>query len=625
MPVFSNSNRENIFTYCTDWLINVKDTKLWDHTLEELDSTHPETGICVHYIGDFTTLRIPNFQRGIEWDYVTLKECILSTSPTLGIAVLGRTISIPDVEFMIDGLQRFSAFTYLLQRIDNILFTPATAQNPNPWNLHPKLITRPSLSTIQSIAAKHVGIRGRIQYNHTALRLLRRQAVSQTYSNFCEQIAPQIDALLNPQDKNFKVARSEEFLDALAAFVEKPIFTQELSNFANLSELLATFRGINTIRVELTAADVCRSIIVDGLIGAKATPQDVLDVDNQFNATLLTPTGRIRKGHSSLIKVLESAWTENQNTHNAAILPSLFADPLISTTIKSEFDEFIGWIQQFQNFRSASNYLNFIATIGDNPYVATMLFYFHIHRVNSTLNTPPPDSELHKIAVAYFRRLLDGSVGDTLPITKQVGANQLQGFQNFLQRINPQHAGIIRSAPDTTWLEMALNRIRGRATARIVFNACLLPPIYGDNRQTCGSAFDPITFARGANNWQIDHLIPQNSFVQPLSPGDAYKDTLRNFCPVIGSDNAGYGACDCAQKLNLSTANYVTYKTEHRKMLDGQVHPFINELLNKQGMQGGNPELNNRDWLRNVSASSTPRCYGQERIQILIDLLKDRI
>lgn len=625
MSVLSHSNQKNIFTYCTDWLVNIEDTKLWDYTLNKLDTTHPDAGIQAYLTGQYKRLRVPNFQRGIEWDYATLEECIFSTSPTLGIAVLGRANNIPTVEFIIDGLQRFAAFTYLLHYIDHILFDRATSNNPNPWNIHQQLLTSPSLSIIQNVAAPYVGIRGRIKYNHIALRLLQRQAVSQTYISFCDRTTPKIDALLNPQHQNFELSRSEEFLNALANFVEKPVFTQELSNFANLSELLATFRGINTIRVELTAADICRSIIVDGLIGAQAIPQDVLEVDNNFNDTLLRRTGRIRKGYSPLIKVLENAWTGDKNTRNKAIFPSLFTDPLISANIKNQFDEFIGWIQQFKNLRNTNNYLDFIAMIGDNPYVATMLFYFHVHQAKNKLDKSPPDEELHQIAVAYFRRLLDGGVGDTLPLTKQVGANKIQDFSDFLQRINPQRAGALTSKPNTTWLETALNGIGGMATAKIIFNACFLPRIHGKNLQAYGSIFNPITFTRGANNWQVDHLIPQNSFTQPLSPGDAYKETLRNFCPVMGSDNAAYGAGPCAQKLNL-TVNYGTYRTDPHKMPDGQVHPFIDKLLDKQGTQaqGGNDELDNRDWLINTSPIKK-RCYGQERIQILIDLLKDRI
>src|SRR5262249_18051765 len=109
----------------------------------------------------------------------------------------------------------------------------------------------------------------------------------------------------------------------------------------------------------------------------------------------------------------------------------------------------------------------------------------------------------------------------------------------------------------------------------------------------------------------------------PLSPGDPYKDSLRNFCPVIGSDNAEYSARDCALKLDLNAANYATYRSTPRKMPGGQVHPFVDKLLAQQGVAGGNPELNERAVL--VNGSPTHRCYGKERIEFVADILIQRI
>jgi hypothetical protein len=622
MPIFSHSNDKDVFLYCSDWLISIEDTEIWNHTNGAIDQTHPDAGIAANLIGNYRALRVPNFQRGIEWDFQTLWECLTSRSRTLGIVVFGRTNNIPNVEFIIDGLQRFASFTYLLHRLDSILFQRPVANNPNPWNLHPTLATRQSLTNVQNIAAARIGIRGRIQYNHAALRLMRRQAVSQTYRAWCDKADAEIEKLLNPQNQHFQLGRSEVFFDALADFVAKPLFTQELSNFVNVSELLATFRGMNSIRVELTGADVCRSVVVDGMIGGQAGPQDVLKIDNDFNNTLLTPTGRVQKGLAPLVKVLEHEWTDSQHP---ALVPSIFAVPLVAANIQVQFNEFISWVNIFDIFRSSSNYLDFIADIGDNPYVATLLYYFHRHRAAGTLTTPPPEAELHQIAVAYFRLLLDKGVGDTLPLTKLAGSNDLPTLADFLQRINPQRAGPLSGPPTPMWLQLALNDVRGPGTATVAFNACLLPVIHGNNPQAFGSPFNPTTFGRGANNWQIDHLIPQNSFRPLLSPGDPFKDSLRNFCPIIGSDNAAYNARDCAQKLDLATANLATYRTDARKMPGGNVHPFIEALLTRQGANGGNAELNQRDWLINPTPVPGNRCYGDERIEILVRLLQDRI
>jgi hypothetical protein len=117
-----------------------------------------------------------------------LWDCIVSPSRTLGIIVIGTTTLNPNIDYMIDGLQRFSAFTSVVHKIGNVLFTRPSPHNPNPWNLPPALVNRQSLANLQNIAAQHVGKRGRITYNYTALRLLRRQAVSQTYRIWCDAL-----------------------------------------------------------------------------------------------------------------------------------------------------------------------------------------------------------------------------------------------------------------------------------------------------------------------------------------------------------------------------------------------------------------------------------------------------
>src|ERR1700677_2229488 len=52
----------------------------------------------------------------------------------------------------------------------------------------------------------------------------------------------------------------------------------------------------------------------------------------------------------------------------------IFAAPLVAANILSQFNEFISWVNIFDIFRSGSTYLDFIADIGDNPYVATLLY-----------------------------------------------------------------------------------------------------------------------------------------------------------------------------------------------------------------------------------------------------------
>lgn len=621
MPVQSHSTDTDIFSYCSNWLIKIQDTEIWNHGAGAIAPNDPDAGIGAHLIGNYQTLRVPSFQRGVEWSFDTLLECIGSKSESLGTIVLGRAIPIPDVSYLLDGLQRFAAFTHLLHRLDSLLFDAPTANNPNPWNLHPTVLARPSFAALRNIAALHIGKRGRFHYNYRALHRLQRRIVASTYADWCQKAGDHFDRLLTPQHAAFNAADSAAFIDQLAAFASKPLIVVEISGFPNIPALLATFLGLNSIRVELTGADVCRSVVVEGLLEGHGSPNEVLHIDNQYNATLLTPAGRVKRGLSPLVKVLEHDWVDERS---GRILPALFAQPIIAANVRSEFAELAAWIDSIATFCNVSTYLDFIAQIGDNPYVATMLYYFHRHKSAGTLGTPPPDNELHQLSVAYLRRLLDGGVGDSLPITKAIGANSVTTLPDFLQRVNPARSGNFNGAVPRAWLDVQLNGVRGPQTAKLVFNGCLLPRIRGPQSQAFGSLFEPVTFERGANNWQIDHLIPQQNFSGAVSPGDPYKDSLRNYCPAIGSDNAAYNATDCALKLDLAAANYATYRTTPRKLRgNNQPHPFIDALLNAQGQHGGNAELNNRDWLANNSLAG--RCYGAERIQIIGDLLIDRL
>jgi hypothetical protein len=178
----------------------------------------------------------------------------------------------------------------------------------------------------------------------------------------------------------------------------------------------------------------------------------------------------------------------------------------------------------------------------------------------------------------------------------------------------------------TAWLRNALEGINGTSSAQVAFNATLLPPRHGANNLALGSPFTPVEFGKGANKWQVDHLIPDNTF-SSNSVGIAAKDTLRNLCPIIGSDNASYKAMDCAGKLDRSAAYYATYLSDARKFpSSSQPHPFISALLAKQGVSGGDRLLNDEAGLEEqVGTGQQKRCYGDERLTILCDLLVDRL
>lgn len=616
----------NIFEYCTKYLVSVSSTRLWDPVTNQCDPNHPHFGVTIALRSPHRSLVVPSFQRGIEWAVQDLQSCIESQSSMLGIAVIGQVSTNQALDYLLDGLQRFSAFTSMLAILDRELFTFPTNSEPNPLGLHPDILT--ALAPAYLVTQQYSGLRSSITYNDVALQNIHRQAVSTTYTQWRSNLEAYLRPLFDQNHPMFDRQRSVAFIQQFTTFIQKPLFVQQLFNFPTMASLLQTFKGLNTIRVELTAADVCRSTIVDGMLSAQPTPQlhqQVLHVDNRFNTDLLTNTGKIKRPYSPLIKVLEGDW---ESTGPHALIPAIFANPPVASNIVQQCDELLDWLNSWLGYQSQSSYISFLADLGDNPYVATLLYYFHSYKATGAALTQPPDSELHEVVLAYVRRSLDGTIGDTLALTKKAGKGGFQSLSQFLDAVHPQRSGSSRAAPAArAWLRSAIEGIKGTSSAQIVFNATLLPPRHGINVVPLGASFMPVEFGRGANKWQIDHLIPENNF-SARGTGIEYKDTLRNFCPVLGNDNGSYKATDCSVKLDATSAFYSTYLTDPRKLPPGssQPHPFISSLLAKQAVPGGEARLNQQKGLAEKIGPGRPnRCYGEERLEILCDLLVERL
>ena len=85
-------------SYCTDWLIGPDDTELWNHQNNAINVDDSQANICNVLRAPHSKLRMPSFQRGIEWSFDTSCDCITSSSPTLGIVVLGNALVTPDTD-----------------------------------------------------------------------------------------------------------------------------------------------------------------------------------------------------------------------------------------------------------------------------------------------------------------------------------------------------------------------------------------------------------------------------------------------------------------------------------------------------------------------------------------------
>jgi len=619
MPIRNTSTEREPLKYCTDFLISFEDTQAWDHSTSTLSQSHPLAPYAAVLPRGQRSLKIPSFQRGIEWNFDLLERCINSRSRILGITVIGAHLGQPNHEFMLDGLQRYSAFLSLFFNLRSVLFDPIV-----PAEVHPAVQGSPGFINLRRSMSFHSSLKPLVEYNYHAMQYHTRMLVAKSFSEWDSvELQPNLDRLINHQNADFKLDESIAFFAALSDFVIKPVYCQDISGFGNYGELIYTFSGLNTVRMELGAADICRSILVDGLAACSspaATPQQILGIESEFNSAFLTPTGRIKRGFQPFISCLEENWKSSNGSHGRRLLPALFQahqQPGNCQAIIAEFGALTQWVEDFYVHAESNSYLGFIKTLGDNPFVATMMYFMgKVQQPSAIL-----DSDLHKIAVAYLRMYLRNNVGSSLPITIKCASGDFQALGDFIQAVNANACPAAVGSPvPRPWIEAALGAIKGTKRTQVIFAACLLPPVRSG--AAWGASFQTMQFGAGGSNWTVDHMIPDANFGQtPPTLGDSFKDSLRNFYPIHGVDNSSYRRTPCATKLDAASTYYSTYISNPSKLTGGAAHPFINQVFNLQAQAGGLAGLDNKDYLV-VQDPSTSRCYGGERFSILCDIFE---
>lgn len=619
-----NQTRFTPLEYCGRHRLSLADSDAYNISTQSLEPTHWATPLLAqrYQPNPFVSeIEIPVYQRSIQWEVDTLKDCIASASPLIGVAITGSLTLAPHKLVLLDGLQRFSVFTALFTHLDSLLFPTPSPGAANSWDLHPTLI--PAATLLQTACSSFIGVRDVIACNDALLASHRRTMLAGSYRAFKTSFIPEVDRLIRATHPGFVLSESTAFITALTRFVQRPVFVNGYSNFQSLADLIAAFIGINTIRVELSTADVCRSHLVTLAYFGGATSAQLDSCESKFDGTILRADGRIKAGWAPLVRAIEHDWLTQANS---GLIPSLNSKPGIGSAILSELEEVCDWLDDYSSF--SDEYSRLIADIGDNPYVATALFSFHHRRASGTLASGHPlhARALHFLVIAYLRRLLDGTVGDTLSITKRAANDPTLKLRALIDLINPAGAGPINSAVPRAWLVNCLDRCRSEATAKVVFSACLLPEIRTVGSTALGGALQRMNFFKGQNNWTLDHIVPASVLSSiPLPPGAAYKDSLRNLLPILGSDNSAYQRTDPNIKFTNS-GYYATYcgtPGDVRKQFGGAGHPYIDAVVSKQ-MGYASSALNDPSGLANVNPA-TGICVGQERLEVLADVLLTRL
>ncbi len=516
---------------------------------------------------NFRWIDIPAYQRGLVWDEETFEELLNSKSAFLGNAILGSFVlpnprgvfsqvppTVTDYEILIDGLQRFAIGTALL----NILHTLVLADHPL------KAAEAPHFAALRAQTMAWAAI---YEHNDCELRNHHRKAVRQSYVEFRQTLANWIES-------EFNQGHASELADKVQhLFLMRQIAPDTYHGFKSVFDVSSTFIGLNTIRVQLNIVDWLRSIIVDRGSVAGWSSSALASLDNRFTDVFTRSTAPEPELMPFAAIILDSL-NDSDPMRAQAVFPSWTAG-----LAEPEVNQFLDFVEKLK--ASTDNaYYREIRQCGKIPFAGCLAYYYRLFLASgnwpSFLNGGTnEDSELHAYLRANYRILIAGRIGRTRPFSERLLHNSVTLLQ-IADEISINATGkALSSMVDQAWLAASLKTTDQSRAAR-VFNACLLP-----QATTPGGVFDPHTYGRKGNVYQVDHMIPE-SFIDtnPNEPGEPEARTLRNFVPVRRSANVAQSNLTCAGKL----ATGGPYSNE--VMNDPRVHPYVQWLVNNQAKHG---------------------------------------
>lgn len=542
-------------------------------------------------------VEIPSFQRGISWDIENVKELLQSSSILLGNAILsqftiqpGQFANLPVGQTvyltLVDGLQRFAVGTAILSALHQEVLAPT----PN----------RPADSThFSALTARVVPLSAFYVHNNVELSSHPRQAIRDQYTVLRTSISAYIQQELDAGRGASLAAK------IVPLFLSRQLALDIYFNF-NRQELLSTFIGINTVRVDLGPMDLLRASILEQATISAWSQSNMEAIENDFTDTF-TDGQKPKQDYIPFINAALKAIARNKGNR---LFPSWGA-----ALAKSDVDQFLVFVDQFE--ASENSYLEEIILCGKLP--ASIVFaYYYLDFLHGSKNFPAfftkgnaaADSELHAFLVASYRLLIDGTIGRTTDyLERLIEGGLVINLSQLADTISVEYIGTpIASSVDQQWLETNLNGVDQKRASR-VFNAMLLP-----DKTQMGSAFTPIKFGRSAKHFHIDHLVP-DSLLIASAPGGAQGQTLRNFAPLPTNQNRVAKATSCSSKL-ASGGVYETYCNGNTHF----VHPYSQWILTTNVA----PYSGALDNQANLERNSNPD-IGSHRIHQISSVLLQKI
>jgi len=617
MAIRRSEKEINPLEYTLKYRVNPKDTEFWDSGSDSFDASHPDhslatTACAIHGPTDFF---VPTFQRGIEWTWDKLLECISSSSPLLGEVTFGIEVLQPDKIQLLDGLQRFAAFAALTRALTPALFADKDSDIGaliTSGDYHTDLESK--LYGLRLIGSVSRGAEPVLRYNDAALRNHRRAVIQESYAVFADLVAAKVEELLRSNG-----AESKRFLDQVSALYQKGMWANVYQGFSSHEELVSAFVGWNAIRIELGVVDLCRAALINRGSQAGWSHGDFVEAEEKFNSLLLESGGRHKKYYGPLITLLHEDWFERREFN---LIPKLRSQKPTWKVIGAQFDRLSECMDYFDGQHQSIDlqkheYIKFLKLLGDLPFITTLIYHYKLaaSRPRTSIDKLVNADVLHKLCVSYLRRFLDRGIGNTGDIATEVLQGRLP-VKKWLERVCPPRSGDLDTAPNPSWLELRLDNI-GISGAKAVFGACLLPSHTkkSGSRQWGTGSFVSIYYrAPGRPKWSLDHVIPNSK----LARGFPYKDSLRNLLPVLTTDNSSYSATDADTKITSKSAWYAKYRdsADVERAPNGTPHPLHDGVFAKQGKYSAK-RLNDGKRLAGPT--------GKERLTILHRILLDRL
>jgi hypothetical protein len=548
-------------------------------------------------------LDIPSFQRGISWDIQNVQDLLQSGSVLLGNVILsqftvqpGQFPHLPSAQsqylVLVDGLQRFAVGTALLR----LLHDRVISATPS----------RVAASThFSALSARVNALSAYYFHNDHELTHHPRRAIADQYQALRTAVDTYIEHQLSA-GKAIELAR-----EIAPLFLVKQVALDIYFNF-NRVDLLGTFIGINTVRVDLGPVDLLRSHILEKATAAGWTQTHTEDTENSFT-TLLTED---QKPKQSFLPFVNS------------VVRNLVASPSVGVRLfptwnaalnRVDVVNFLDFAEDFEASVPQNSFLREIELCGNLPYSIVFAHYF-LKYVNGGAVKPTfftggtaEDGELHLFLLSCYRLLLSGSIGRTTSYLDNLltGTNTLTLTQ-LSDRLSNDFIGKPLSANlDQQWLELELSSIDRKRAPRI-FNAMLLP-----HRTSIGGGFMPMRFGRKANEFQVDHLIP-DIIANSASNGGQEAQSLRNFAPLPTNQNRVAKATSCSSKL-APNGIYATYLAGGPRIAHAS-HPYAQWLVSSAGKYLP-AQLDDQSLLEKNSAPD----IGSDRIKKIVSDLLPRI